>query len=196
MNKRALILTVVFLLIAAAVFTAVGLIYHHSEDDFYYDISQDIEKIENSGAAYLLEDGYSVTAEELNLFLWDDLTSPAMLYFDWNGQTYRCGDTAAKESIAAVFQNESFTSFTESNENPFPDVPPEQSGSLNNAAYQILIVYDEEKTFLRICKRSDVSHFRIFVTEKNLKEEMENVLGKGAAVSEVITNPQELTQFE
>ena len=196
MNKRALILTVVFLLIAAAVFASIRLIYHHSEDGFYYDISQDIKKIKNSDAAYLLDTSYSIEDEKLNLFLWDDLTSPAMLYFDWNGQTYRCGDTAAKESIAAVFQKERFSSFTENDENPFPDVLPEQSLSLNNAAYQILIVYVGERTFLWICPRSNASRFQFFVTEKNLKDEMNDALREGAAVSEIVTNPQELTQFE
>lgn len=190
MKKRILIQTVVFLLVAAAVFTGVWLIYHHSEGDFYYDISQDMKKIENSDVAYICDPSYQPSTEDLSTFLTNVLTSPAMLYFAWDGQTYRSADPAVKEKIAAVFQKEVFARAEENITTETTEI-----GAINNAAYQILITQDKDKTFLTLWSRK-TSHHSSFATETNLRESLKKVLSEVTKVSEIVTNPNELTQFE
>lgn len=190
MNKRVLILTIIFLLIAAAVFAAIWMIYHYSEGDFYYDISQDVEKIENSNVAYICDPAYYPTSEDINQFLTDNLTSPAMLYFLWNRQTYRSDNPAVKEKIAAVFQKESFCLEKENTAEKVTEIC-----ALNNAAYQILITHGENKTFLELWNRKTSSH-RSFVTESDLGKKLDSILSEAAKESKLITNANELTQFE
>ena len=194
MNKRTLVLVIGFFVIVVALI-AVGIVSHHRASNSYHDISLDREKIENSSIAYICDPEYVLTEENLDTFLEDDLTAPAMLYFGRNGEsTYRCNDSRGKEKFFDVLHKGHFVLM----EIPDDDTITEDFVYLNNVANRIWVWFSDEKTFLRIFNMKDYnsSHVLQFVAEGSLKDDVEKVLSEVAASSKVITDPDELTQFE
>lgn len=194
MNKRTLVLVIGFLVIVAALIV-VGVVSHHRASNSFHDISLDREKIENSSIAYICDPEYVLTEENLDTFLEDDLTAPAMLYFGWNGEsTYRCDDSREKKKISEVLHKGHFVLM----EIPDDDTIVEDFVYLNNVANKIWVIFKDEKTFLRIFSMKDYnsSHVLQFVAEENLKDDIEKALSEVASSSKIVTDPDELAQFE
>lgn len=167
-----------------------------------YDASKDLSKIAESDMAYLLDDEFILSSDNFTTYFHDYLSAPAMLYFDYENNHYRCENSPVAAAFAnvitdAVFIEITYDEFSEIaySYNQYNDMKTTYpSLGFTNIIHSISFVFDSERTYIA-CFRNMTSP-TCFMIEDDLYSDFITVTNMAISVSDAITNPDELTQFE